>query len=287
MATYRRAGVRSRWASVLLFGLAVLFISPSTTWADKYVRVGQLWDIYSDIGHEGWGGIAMVWPGGFWKEDLGNNYRKDCVAYKAYLLGTKDWQRPADDANWKALGAALDDVPAAAGGALPYYVVQRDTRYSGAEGYQLMRGSVNIYYKSDPAVITTDGEVNPVAQESDGENPLQVADAKLVSSWGSNMGITTTRTVYAFIHPDHDDYHIWHYNFKNTGIYCCPPQLVATGTAGATHNLEVPNVMFSHSIPYMDRSEGGIYTASCCEWNGDALQTTEGTATRTRIRGKT
>ena len=233
MTTDKTIGVRYRWVSALMIGLALILVGSSTSWAvSRNIRVGQLWDIYDDIGHEGWGGPAMIWPGGFWLQDLGNNSRKDYAAYKAFLVGTKDWVRHAPDAQWKAYGTTLPDVPANVGDPMPYYVVQRDTRGSKGEGFQLIRGGtapntdligVKLYYKSNPATITTDGKANPALEVSDGQDATLPADAKIVSQWGTNMGITITRTVYAFVHPDHDDYHIWHYNFKNTGKYSCPP----------------------------------------------------------------
>lgn len=289
MTTDKTIGVRYRWASALMIGLALILVGSSTSWAvSRNIRVGQLWDIYDDIGHEGWGGPVMIWPGGFWLQDLGNNSRKDYAAYKAFLVGTKDWVRPASDASWKAYGSTLPDVPANVGDPMPYYVVQRDTRGSKGEGFQLIRGGtapntdligVKLYYKTKPATITTDGKANPALEVSDGQDATLPADAKIVSQWGTNMGITITRTVYAFVHPDHDDYHIWHYNFKNTGKYCCPPQLVASAGAGGpslTHSLQVPNLLYSPSIPYNDRAEGGIYTGACCEWSGDAVQDYQG-----------
>lgn len=260
-----------------MVGLTLLFIGSSTSWAaSRNIRVGNLWDIYDDIGHEGWGGSVMIWPGGFWLQDLGQTSQKSGAAYKAFLVGTKDWQRPAADANWKAYGSALPDIPPNVGDPLPYYVVQRDTRGSRGEGFQLIRGTVQIFYKSNPATITTDGIANAALEVSEGQDVNLAADVKLVSRWRTNMGIEITRTVYAFIHPNHDDYHIWHYNFKNTGKYCCPTSLTTTGDPNATHTLQVPNLMFSHSIPWMDRDEHGQYEGACCEWAGDALHDYQG-----------
>jgi len=50
-------------------------------------------------------------------------------------------------------------------------------------------------------------------------DPELPADRIVVNKLNSNMGVTVTRKIYAFSHQDHENYYIYEYTFKNTGIY--------------------------------------------------------------------
>ena len=232
----------------------------------------MLWDEYGRSGEEGWGGTAMAWPGGFWVEDLGGEtYAKSSVSYKGFLYGFQNFTVPSD-ANWQM------NPDVAANTNLPYYVVVRDIKNTPDQnGNQLIPGTVTLTYRSNPAAVTTNGVVNAPPDAGDTpEDPNLVADVRIVSKWRNNAGVQTTRTVYGFAHPLHDDYLIWHYNFKNTGKYCCPNVLAATGDTAAVYQQTLHNFHFSHSLWFMDRDEGAQRTGTCCEGNGDNLNTYKG-----------
>ena len=50
-------------------------------------------------------------------------------------------------------------------------------------------------------------------------DPTLVADRKLHARINTSLGITVTRDIYAFSHEDHQNYFIYEYTFKHTGIY--------------------------------------------------------------------
>jgi len=231
MARDKHTDVRRRWAGCALAVLALLLLSSTATMAQsRFLRVGNLWDEYGAAGNEAWGGTCMVWPGGFWREDLGENYARSSASYRGFLYSVENYTVPGpNDADFIM---PVDQPP---GYLYPYYVVQRDIRNTPqSNAYQLIPGGVSIVYKSNPATVTTDGVANANPQTPDGpEDPTLPADAKLVSWWRNNMGLQTTRIVYAFAHPLHSNYHVWHYSFKNTGMYCCASKNAATGSSSA------------------------------------------------------
>ena len=239
----------------------------------RSARVGNLWDQFGRSGEEGWGGTTMVWPGGFWKQDLGGeSFAKASCSYKGFLYGFQNFTVPDDDASWIMLP---DESP---GTVLPYYVVQRDIKNSpGINGLQLIPGTVELTYRSNPATVTTDGVVNNPPDNYDlPEDESLPADVRIISKWRNNAGVQTTRTVYAFAHADHDDYHIWHYNFANTGDYCCGQGLDPTANPGAQFDQTLHNFHFSHSFWFMDRAEGGRRTDQGGEHKGDNLNNYKG-----------
>ena len=61
----------------------------------------------------------------------------------------------------------------------------------------------------------TDNTVNDVVDEYD---PDMAADRMVLNVSHTNMGITVTRKAYAFSNQDNDNYFIYDYVFKNTGI---------------------------------------------------------------------
>jgi len=263
-----------RWLLTAIVGLAMISIGVSQAHAAKSARVGMFWDTFGNSGEEGWGGTAMVWPGGFWKEDLGGeNFAKASISYKGFLYGFQNFTVPPVDSNWTMLP---DVIP---GTELPHYVVVRDIKNSpGINGLQLIPETVELTYRSDPAVVTTDGVLNNPPDYGDlPEDPSLPADVRIVSKWRNNAGVQSTRTVYAFAHPDHDDYHIWHYNFENTGRYCCGKGM-SVGDADAVFDQTLHNFHFSHSFWFMDRAEGGRRTHQSGEHTGDNLNNYKGHA---------
>lgn len=271
MTQDRKPGVLQRRAIAALATLAMLMIGVSGVQA-KHVRVGMLWDEFGGSGEEAWGGTCMVWPGGFWKEDLGGeDYAKASGSYKGFLYGFQNFTVPDQDLSW----AMTVDVPPLT--VMPYYVVDRDIKNTPpANGYQLIPGVAKVYYRSNPAVVTTDGVVNNPPETADGpEDPTMPADVKLVSQWRNNAGVQTTRTIYAFANANHDDYHIWHYHFENTGKYCCG-RSITVGDTSAYFSQTLHNFRHSHSFWFMDRAEGGRRTGTCCESTGDNLNNYKG-----------
>jgi len=261
MTEHIRPGINRRALAIWILGLALLVLGSSTAFAgSRHFRVGTLWDEYGSEGNEAWGGTCMVWPGGFWKEDLGSeNFAKASCSYKGFLYSMTDYVNPPDSSGWALPFVPTGgDVAPGASNTWPRFVVQRDITNSHMNSYQLSGEDAVIVYKSNPTEVTTDGTANAPAQAADGpEDPTLAADAKIMTSWHNQAGIRTVRTLYAFVHPDHDDYHVWHYNFKNDGKYCCAGAVTATGDPDAVYPQTINDFHFTHSLFYMDRAEGG------------------------------
>jgi len=58
--------------------------------------------------------------------------------------------------------------------------------------------------------LLPNGDLNPAY------NPNE-AEEVIVAKWGTNVGITVTRTSRSWSHPDYDDFIIYEYEFENTG----------------------------------------------------------------------
>jgi hypothetical protein len=81
-------------------------------------------------------------------------------------------------------------------------------------------------------------------------DPALPADRVLVCRVNTAMGITVTRKIHAFTHSDHDNYHIYDYVFKNTGI---------VDNSGTTHQQTLTDVVFFFLHRYAPTREAGSY----------------------------
>lgn len=73
--------------------------------------------------------------------------------------------------------------------------------------------SPNVIVDGDNA---TDNKLNDIVDEVDPNLPC---DRLIISKFNTNIGITVTRKIYAFSQQYHQQYFIFDYTFKNTGIY--------------------------------------------------------------------
>jgi len=168
----------------------------------KWLRVGSLHSWYLNWGSEielGRTGQAREQQDGLrWPAQFRN---QDTEVAKAIWIGTKDYE----DRNGKTY---------------PHKVIAAGPRECD-EKYQLipvefkMLGrfySPKVYVDGLPA---TDNELNDVVDAID---PNLKPDRMIVNKLNSYIGITVTRKIMAFAQQNHDNYFIYEYVFKNTGV---------------------------------------------------------------------
>jgi len=169
----------------------------------KWLRVGSLQNWYSNFGSEieiGRTGSAaeqcdgLRWPAQF-------RYQ-DCQVAKAMWIGTTNYYDPIVNQTF------------------PYKVVVVGPRNTDPIG-QIMPVAMKMIGRFDhPTVLVdnvhaTENRLNDLVDEID----LELApDRMIVNVVNTSIGITMTRKMMAFAQQNHDNYFIYDYLFKNTGI---------------------------------------------------------------------
>ncbi|MBO8130872.1 MAG: hypothetical protein H0Z29_05050 [Candidatus Marinimicrobia bacterium] len=72
-----------------------------------------------------------------------------------------------------------------------------------------------------PTVVVDDqiGNTNHLYDQVDGYDSNLPCDRMIINEVNTSMGVTIRRKIMSFTNPEHDDYFIYEYTFKNTGIY--------------------------------------------------------------------
>lgn len=177
----------------------------------KWISVGALRNWFSSAGAEiefgrrGRSGFVNVdqLDGLIWPSEYINN--KGVSASKALWIGTTNYTEETGQLKGKVF---------------PYKVICIGPRevYLGSDVYQ---EQLKLYGKFDHPQVLVD-DVNASNREYDDEvdeiNPDLPADRMLVNVVHTNIGITIKRRVLAFSQQYHDNYYIYEYIFKNTGL---------------------------------------------------------------------
>lgn len=87
---------------------------------------------------------------------------------------------------------------------------------------QIFEKEIKLYGKFDHPIVYVDDQPatpNDDYDEVDEIDENMAADRMVVVKFNTSMGISVTKKVMAFTSPNHQDYYINDYVFKNTGIY--------------------------------------------------------------------
>jgi hypothetical protein len=184
---------------LLLFPNNQIFAQGQTTW----IRIGELQDWFSELGCEwevGRRGLVpdqqdgLQWPARYPDQDS--------KAAKGLWIGAQNYH---------------DFV---SGETYPYKVVQVGPR-SNDYANEIFPVEFKLIGRSDHPLVTVDGEIatdldyDDVVDEID---PNLKADRLLITKVRTSMGIDMTRNIYAFSQQYNDNYFIYEFIFKNTGI---------------------------------------------------------------------
>jgi hypothetical protein len=198
---------RARWilASIILVSLA---LSPAPTHAQgrtKWLKAGSLHNWYSEYGCEIEIGndpsaqqFGLRWPTFY---DL-----QDMQAAKSLWLGATDF---TDDKG---------NPPFA------HKVVHVGPRVNGVG--EFFPVSFDLYVKYPHPAVLVDGilAIDELPKLT-AVDPTLPCDRMIVNVVNTAIGVTMTRTIYAFSSPLQDNYHITKYVFKNTGNTDADPEI--------------------------------------------------------------
>lgn len=231
----------------------------------KWIKIGSLHSWFRADGAEPEVGRTnlqsdqqdgMRWPAQF--HGAPNNM-VDNVAAKALWIGTTNYT----------------DAEQYGGVTYPHKVV-----HIGPRGWDTEREFMPIEFKMtgrfDHPQVFVDGLPGSDLMFNDAVdevNPDQVADRIIYNVVNTSIGITMTRRIYAFTHPDHDNYFITEYIFKNTGNVDPDPEIEKP-------NQTLENVYFFYQYRWAVSREGAEMTdLNSPRWGINAMLSTRGEAT--------
>lgn len=171
----------------------------------KWLRIGSLHSWFSNAGAEIEYGRRtrahledqvdlLRWPAEF-------QFQDHCAA-KAMWIGTTNYDDPVS------------------GSTYPYKVVGIGTQKANLLHY-FMPFEFKMIGRFHHPVVIVDGDIatdNYLEDITDEIDETIKADRLIINKLHSSIGITVTRTIMAFSQQNHDNYFIYEYVFKNTGI---------------------------------------------------------------------
>ncbi len=195
-----------KWLAVI----AILVLATALIWQTansdeiKWIAVGMLHNWFSSGGCEIEVGRrhlvadqqdGLIWPA-LW-------IYQDIQAAKGLWIGTKDYYDPI-------IGKQFD-----------YKVIHIGPRVFD-ENNEFMPHKFEYYGKLPHPVVTVDGTLASQMVYQDELTDVQPdlkCDRMLYNEVYTSIGLTMTRKIYAFSQQYYDNFHIYEYKFKNTGIY--------------------------------------------------------------------
>jgi len=224
------------WIFVILLLVLLLNLSNNAIGDEtKWIAIGSLHDWYSSAGCEIEVGRRHLIPdqqdGLRWPA----LYRyQDCQAAKALWIGATNYYDPIVDKTFN------------------YKVVHVGPRHFD-ENNEFMPVEFKLVGRFDSPLVLVDGipACNTTFMDNvDEVDPNLKADRMLYNVVNTSIGITITRRIYAFSQQYHDNYFIYDYVFKNTGIY---------DKQGNTHPQKLEGVVFFFQYRYAPSRECGPY----------------------------
>ena len=183
------------WLSLLVIAM----INPGQLFAQRYkwMSVGSLHNWFSEMGCE-----AEVARSSSSRQQDGLQWPaiypyQDSQAYKGLWLGAKDFTDERGDF-------------------YEYKVVTMGPRSKGLGEFFPQR--FEMISKFDPPKVFVDGVLSFEKNvENEVVDPSIAPDRMIINTVNTLLGITMTRNIMQFGHPEHDNYMIYEYIFTNTG----------------------------------------------------------------------
>lgn len=231
------SSLRQKSRVFLFTFLSIILIVPELH-ADetKWISIGMLHDWYSSAGAEievGRRGLVtdqqdgLQWPALFQYQDM--------QAAKGLWIGASNY---AD--------------PLAGGKTYEKKVVHAGPRVLD-ETSEFMPQKFEMVGKFDHPTVVVDGVLASDLAYEDKVNRVDEdlpTDRMLVNVVNTSIGITIRRKIYAYSNRYHDNYFIYEYTFKNTGIYDADE---------STHNVTLNDVIFFFQFRYAVAKHLGSY----------------------------
>jgi len=226
----------SLYSALILFVILIVGLSnPAVGDETKWIAVGSLHDWFSSAGCEIEVGRrhlisdqqdGLRWPAQF-------RYQ-DCKAAKALWIGAINYYDPIVDKTFD------------------YKVVHVGPRHLDEEN-ETIPVEFKLIGRFDHPVVLVDGipASNMIYMDIvDEVDETLKADRLLYNVVNTSIGITIIRKIYAFTNQYHDNYFIYDYVFKNTGII---------DKKGTVYQQTLEGVVFFFQYRYAPSREGGPY----------------------------
>ena len=162
---------------------------------------------------------------------------QDVQCQKSLWIGTANYTDPTDNNSF-----------------YDYKVVNIGPRGVDTDG-SIFNVNYKLIGKTQQPNVTVDGvlaskliNLNPSLDEIDPDLPC---DHMIYNEINTSMGISFTRKVRAFTNNYHQAYHIYEYEFTNTGIY--------SAEGDSTHDMTLDSVYFYWTTRYAINHEATIY----------------------------
>ena len=240
--------------SVLFIGLMSTAMGDETKW----IAVGNLHTWFSSAGGErevGRTGLTsdqqdgLRWPAQFrWQ---------DTQAAKALWIGSTNYDDPLVNKtfDYKVVHVGprvLDDIS------------------------EMMPQEFKMIGRFDHPSVFVDGvpgsNLMVAMDEVDEIDPTLKADRMIYNVVHTAIGITLNRKIYAFTNQYHDNYFVYDYVFKNTGI--------VKSDSSITHSQTLTDVVFFFQYRYAPTREGSVYgggwTPQSASWGHSTINDTRG-----------
>lgn len=192
---------------VLGFGL----ISTNSLFAQlgelRWMRIGELYQYFSEQGTDFEDGRSsrtyvtpsdgMIWPG-----DYGEIQQTNCA--HGFWLGARNVYHPVEDKTYNVR------------------VIGRGPRNHTGWQYELFPVEHKMIARlKRPSVTINYNDANDLSdwEDIDEEDEDLPCDRMIVTKFNTIIGVSVTKKILAWGDPDNDDFFIYDYTIKNTGIY--------------------------------------------------------------------
>jgi hypothetical protein len=190
---------------LLLLAVSLMIISgfqKAFTQERRWLRIGDVHSFFSERGAEVELEAGGADPANWFSWPAAYGLRHQCIRGKALWVGCRNF----------------NDVVAQR--TYSYKVVGVGPRIAAVTD-QLFEDELKLIAKYNHPVVVVDGEGATVQTDYDmwdEENNGIPSDRMIVIRINTSLGATITKKVMAFTHQDHDNYFIYDYVIKNTGI---------------------------------------------------------------------
>jgi hypothetical protein len=184
--------------SLMVFGSAYIASAQNIRW----IRVGQLQSFFVDYGSEN--ELTPINQNSFsWPAQYGDNQHTSRM--KGLWIGATNFYDPVEK--------KVKSVK----------VVGSGPRYDATnQPLMIFPQSIKLIGKTAPPSVIVDyqnGAANSLYDVLDEIDPNLPCDRMIIIKFNTSMGVSVTKKVLAFTQQNHDNYIIYDYVFKNTGIY--------------------------------------------------------------------
>ncbi len=174
---------------------------PSVSQNVRWLRVGQLQSYFVDYGAEC---ELTSFPNNFltWPTLYGDN--QYMIRSRGFWLGCRNFNDPVEN--------KIKSVK----------VIGSGPRYDQANlPGMIFSANIRLIGRSYPPIVTVDGQTgtnNTLYDVLDEQQDNLPSDRMIVITFNTSMGVSVTKKILAFTQQNHENYFIYDYVFKNTGI---------------------------------------------------------------------